>query len=31
MQLFDHLTVCKNDLIELLVINNNTWNNLTVC
>ena len=34
IELFDHLTVCKqvtDVLIELLVIYNNTWNHLTVC
>ena len=32
MELFNHSTVCKQIInIELLVLDNNTWNHITVC
>ena len=30
IELFDHLTVLKKSLIELLVIHSNTWNHLAL-
>ena len=31
IELFNHLTLQKNDDVELLVLDSNTWDHLTVC